>query len=60
MPDNLKNVGRPDRDRINTSEDHEIQYWTKELGVSSQQLKEAVKTVGPVADDVRAHLRGRK
>ena len=56
MADNLKNVGRPDRDRINTGEIHEIQYWTKALGVTEQQLKDAVKAVGPVANDVRAHL----
>ena len=57
MSDNLKNVGRPDRDRINTSEPHEVQYWTKELGISTKQLVEAVKAVGPIAKDVRAHLR---
>jgi len=56
MPDNLKNVGRPDRDRINTSEPHEVQYWTEALGVSEEQLINAVKAVGSVAKDVRAHL----
>lgn len=56
MPDNLKNVGSPDRDRINTSEPHEVQYWTKALGVSAEQLADAVKAVGPMAKDVRSHL----
>lgn len=56
MPDDLKHVGRPDRDRINTSEDHEIQYWTKALGISKSKLEDAVKAVGPMAKDVRAYL----
>ena len=52
----MKNTGKQDRDRINTSEAHEVQYWTKALGVSEQQLKDAVKKVGSMAADVRAHL----
>lgn len=56
MGDDMKNTGKQDRDRINTSEEHEIQYWTKALGVSEQQLKDAVKKVGSMAADVRAHL----
>ena len=27
-----------DRSRINLSEDYEVQYWTKELGVSKDEL----------------------
>jgi hypothetical protein len=32
-----------DRTRINTDQDHEIRYWTKELGVSEDELTEAVR-----------------
>ncbi len=56
MSDDKKNTGSPDRDRINVNEDYELQYWTKALGVSSDQLRAAVKAVGPTAAAVRKHL----
>jgi len=56
MPDNLNKTGKGDRDRINVGEDHEVQYWTEELGVSKQQLERAVQAVGPMVTDVRAYL----
>lgn len=56
MGDDMNKTGKQDRDRINTSESHEVQYWTKALGVSEQQLMDAVQKVGPMAADVRAHL----
>ncbi|WP_354273397.1 DUF3606 domain-containing protein [Stenotrophomonas rhizophila] len=57
MSDDKKNTGSPDRDRINVNEDYELQYWTKALGVSAQELRDAVKAVGPTATAVREHLR---
>ncbi|EKT4084550.1 DUF3606 domain-containing protein [Stenotrophomonas maltophilia] len=51
-----KNTGSPDRDRINVNEDYELQYWTKALGVSADELRAAVKAVGPTAAAVRKHL----
>ena len=59
MSDNLKEVGKQDRDRINVNEAHEVQYWTKELGVNTQQLIAAVKAAGVMAADVRAYLKGK-
>ncbi|PPT43066.1 DUF3606 domain-containing protein [Xanthomonas arboricola] len=56
MTDDKKNTGSPDRDRINVNEDYELQYWTKALGVSADQLRAAVKAVGPTAAAVRKHL----
>ncbi len=56
MTDDKSKTGSPDRDRINVSEDYELQYWTKTLGVTAEQLREAIKTVGPTADAVRRHL----
>ncbi|QCO68380.1 DUF3606 domain-containing protein [Luteimonas yindakuii] len=56
MADDKKQTGSPDRDRINMSEDYEVQYWTKALGVSREQLQEAVDAAGPTADAVRRHL----
>jgi len=56
MSDDKTKSGSPDRDRINLNEDYEVQYWTKALGVTAAQLKEAVKAVGPTAAAVRRHL----
>ena len=55
MSDDTRNVGTPDRDRINVHEAYE-QYWTKALGVSADELRAAVDAVGPVAAKVRQHL----
>ncbi|TRX73717.1 DUF3606 domain-containing protein [Pseudomonas mangiferae] len=55
--DDLKNRGSADRSRINVHERHEVDYWTKALGVSEDQLKAAVEAVGVSADKVRAHLK---
>ena len=56
MADNLNERGPQDRSRINVNESWELQYWTKELGVSEEQLRTAVKTAGPSAEAVRKHL----
>jgi hypothetical protein len=45
-----------DRDRINVHEDHELRYWTKELGVTPEKLKQTVEKVGVMATDVRKAL----
>jgi len=55
--DSKQNVGSPDRDRINVHENYEVEYWTKELGVSKEELIAAVKAVGTAADAVREHLK---
>jgi hypothetical protein len=59
MSDDLQNRGEQDRARINLHEKHEIQYWTKALGVTQEELEQAVKTAGNSADAVRQHLRTR-
>lgn len=57
MSDNKDQTGKPDRDRVNTSESYEVAYWCKKLGCSEAKLKEAVKAVGPMAKDVEEYLR---
>lgn len=56
MSDDLKNRGAQDRSRVNVNEPHELRYWTKELGVSEEQLRQAVQAVGVSASAVREHL----
>jgi hypothetical protein len=57
MADNLKDRAPEDAKRISLSEDWEVRYWTKALGVSETQLKDLVKKHGNMADDVRKHVR---
>lgn len=59
MADDKQAIGSPDRDRISLTEDYEIRDWTKSLGVSEQELREAVDAVGNSADAVRAYLGGK-
>jgi hypothetical protein len=56
MPDNKKLKGAPDRTRINVHEPYEVEYWTKKFGISSQQLRGAVKSVGVSAKNVKTYL----
>lgn len=56
MSDDLNNRGAQDRSRISLSEPHEVQYWTKALGVSATELKRIVDKVGHSADAVRKEL----
>jgi hypothetical protein len=56
MADDKKNTGKQDDIRINVNQDYELRDWAKTLGVTPQQLKDAVKAVGPVVKDVRKYL----
>jgi hypothetical protein len=56
MADDKSKTGKPDRDRINTSEDYEVRDWAKRFGVSAEALKAAVKKAGPMANDVARTL----
>lgn len=60
MPDNKRKTGSPDSKRINVNEDYELRDWSKSLGVTPDELKEAVKKVGTSAEKVREHLSARK
>lgn len=59
MADDKNSTGSPDRDRISLSEDYEVRDWTKSLGVSEDELREAVDAVGNSADKVREYLKGK-
>jgi len=45
-----------DRRKINMAEPWEVDYWTKELGVSREELRKLVAKVGTSADAVRKEL----
>jgi hypothetical protein len=56
MSDNKSVRGPADAKRINVNEDYEVQYWTTELEITEDKLRETVKKVGVMAADVRKTL----
>ncbi len=55
MSDNTSKTGL-DRKLISLEEDYEVRDWSKSLGCTPEQLREAVKAVGNSADAVRDYL----
>jgi hypothetical protein len=56
MPDDRTKQGSPDRSKISMEQEHEVRYWTRELGVSEAVLTAAVAKVGNSVDAVRREL----
>lgn len=56
MADDKGNRGSPDKDRIDMNDPDEVRNWTKALGVSKEELEQAVRAAGNQADKVRRHL----
>ena len=56
MPTDRRMRGARDRARINASEDSEVEYWAKALGVSKERLIAAIKKVGDSVQAVRTEL----
>lgn len=55
--DNKKTAGSADRERINVNEDYELRDWSKKFGVTHDELRAAVKAVGPMVKDVEVYLK---
>ena len=60
MVDDLKKRGPEDRKRININEPWELDWWSKELGLTRDQLRGAVKRFGNMADKVRDEVKKKK
>lgn len=56
MADGIDNMGPEDELRINVNETHEVQYWSARLGVTPEELHDAVAAVGPMVAAVRREL----
>jgi hypothetical protein len=54
--DDIKKKGSADRSKINMHEGYEVKYWTKQLGVTKEELQKAVDKVGNSAAAVRKEL----
>lgn len=57
MADNLNERGAPDSSLINTSEQWELDYWTRKFNCTEDELKKAVQEVGSSAQAVEQYLK---
>lgn len=57
MSDSKDKQDYHDRDRISTSEDYEMQYWSEKFGISKEELKFVIEKVGPMVKDVEGALK---
>jgi len=51
-------IGRPRKgeQRINIRQDESHKFWSERFGVTTDRLREAVRKVGVIADDIEAEL----
>jgi len=56
MTDDLNRITPEDPKRINVNQDHELEYWSKKLGITKELLVTVVETVGPMVKDVENFL----
>lgn len=56
MSDDLTKRQPQDKSKISLTEEWEVRYWTRALGVTETQLRAAVKVVGHGTAAVKKHL----
>jgi hypothetical protein len=56
MSDDKSKRGAPDNKRIDIHDPNEVRHWSQSLGITPEQLKEAVARVGTSAQRVRESL----
>lgn len=59
MPDDKRQTGGQDRERIATSQPYELRDWAKTLNTTPERIKEAVQAVGDRVEKVREYLKNR-
>ena len=57
MSDDLSKKGPPDSTRVNVNEPWELRYWAETFGVSEDELRQAVASVGVQVDALWKHFR---
>jgi Protein of unknown function (DUF3606) len=57
MADDTRKKGPQDRSKINLSEKHEVDYWSKKFGVTPERLRSAVEKVGTSVEAVERELK---
>lgn len=58
MSNEVDNYTPADLSRIDVRDMREVEWWSRKLGVSAQQLRMAVKMVGLITGDVQKQLAG--
>ena len=56
MADDKTKRGPADRSRINVNEPYELDYWSKELDLTPEQLRQLVAKHGSSVDTIRLVL----
>ena len=56
MSDDQFNRGKAGRQRIDINDEYEIRNWCESLSVTEDQLRDAVRNVGPEVTDVKDFL----
>jgi hypothetical protein len=59
VPDDKTKTRPQDAAKVNVHEKYELEYWTKEFGVTPDQLRAAVARVGTSARAVEQQLKRR-
>lgn len=57
MNDRFNDTPPPDACRISLQEQHEVRYWTSRLGISLNQLQQAIDAVGSSPVHVEAWVK---
>ncbi|WP_431096408.1 DUF3606 domain-containing protein [Polaromonas aquatica] len=54
------NQNNRDRQRINASDGYELNYWTRQLRCSEQELRSAIAIAGPEIIAIRGYLQAKR
>ena len=60
MPDNTQDRGHQDRQKGAANEDYEMNYLMDKLGVTKEEVRNAIAEVGNDRQKVEEYLRSRK
>jgi len=56
VTDDPRQAENPDDTRIDLDQEQEVRYWSNKFGVTEEEIRQAVKSAGPMVKDVRARL----
>lgn len=56
MPDNKKQVGKPDRDRVSSQEPYEVARIAKKYALPPPLVKKVIEQEGPMREKVEKYL----
>lgn len=60
MSDDKRKTGKADDIRISVLQRWEVAYWTRKFKCAAEELRAAVRAVGPMAKNVQRYLKGKR